>query len=133
MAPIEIEKAKIVTDDQLVKLRDLYMDRDIDDEWVLIAIKAEHYPHDTLELMRQDWYDLAYKITSEYKADEIEAAFYDEEIEKTISLMEESATIGMLRALFQEAWSKTTKHDDKVRQLKAQKIYESMKTKFEEK
>ncbi len=131
MPQIEIEKAKIVTDEQMVKLRDLYIDRDIDDKWVLTAMKAENYPHDTLELMRVDWYELALKITTNYKLDEIERAFYDDDIENVLSLLSESATFNMAKSLFSEAWTKTQKYADKKRQLKAQTIYEEMKTKFE--
>jgi len=127
----EIEAAKIVTAEQLKELRDLYPDRGIDDEWVLSALHAEHYPHDSLEVMRFDWYQMALKITREYKLAEIERQWYDLDIKKCLDLMEQSANMNMLKALFKEAWGKTQKYEDKETQAEAQKIYESMKKKLE--
>jgi len=117
----EIEAAKTVTDEQLESLRELYMDRDIDDSWVIAMMKGEKY-NGTLEDMRQDWFELAYKNTKNYKLDEITSAFYEEDIEKVMALMKDSATMNMLKALFTEAWNKTKAQDDKKRQLEAQKI-----------
>jgi len=133
LALSEIEAAVIVTEDQLKELRDLYAARQIDDEWVLAALKAESYPHYNLELMRFDWYQLAFQVTRDYKLDEIEREWYDLDIAKVLALMESSANMNMLKALFKEAWEKTQKYDDKATQVKATKIYESMKAKFEDK
>ena len=129
----DIEKAKIVTPDQLQELRDLYPARMIDDEWVLVALKAESCPFDNLELLRFDWYQLAFQITRDYKLAEIEREWYDLDIQKVLDLMEQSANMGMLKALFKEAWEKTKKYDDKPTQAKAQAIYENMKKTFGEK
>lgn len=128
----EFEASKTVTDKQLVSLRDLYLDRDIDDEWVLAMMKGEKYSG-TLEDMRQDWFELAYKNTREYKLADITSAFYEEDIKKVMGLMKESVNMNMLKSLFKEAWNKTTDQEDKERQLEAQKIYEEMKDKFEPK
>ena len=129
----EIEAATIVTDEQLKTLRDLYPARDIDDEWVLTALKAEHYPHDSLEEARFDWFQLALKITREYKQEEIEREWYERDMVKVLELMEQSANMNMLKALFSEAWNKTKKYDDKGTQLKATEIYNRMKADFEAK
>jgi len=129
----EIEAARIVTDEQLATLRNLYPARKIGDSWVLAALQAEDYPHDSLEIMRNDWFELAFKITHEYKLDEIDREWYELDIKKVLELMEASANINMLKALFKEAWEKTGRFQDKETQLKAQKLYEEMKAKFEEK
>lgn len=126
----EVEAARMVTDEQLKKLRDLYPARDIDDEWILAALKAEHYPNDSLEEMRNDWYQLAYKIAYEYRLDDIENAAYIAHYEKVIGLMEKSGNMSMLKALFKEAWELTKKAEDKQRQLTAQKVYEKVKAKL---
>ena len=127
----EIAAAKIVTEDQLKELRDLYPARDIDDSWVLAALQAEHYPHDSLEVMRFDWYQLAFKITREYKLAEIDREWYEVDMKKVMELMEASANMNMLKALFKEAWEKTKKYDDKETQVKATEIYERMKKSLE--
>ena len=128
----EFEASKTVTDEQLALLRELYMDRDIDDEWVLAMMKGERY-EGSLEDMRQDWFELAYKNTREYKLDDITSAFYEEDIKKVMDLMRESVNMNMLKAMFKDAWNKTTAQEDKERQLEAQKIYEEIKLKFEPK
>ena len=127
----QFEVSKPVTEEQLIELRDLYADRDIDDEWSLIALKAENYPHDTLEEMKQDWFELILSITKKYKLAEIEAMDYEADIEKVISLMKESANMNMLKALFKEFWTKASKQDDKERMKSGQAIYEKMKKGFE--
>lgn len=127
----EIEAAKIVTNEQLEELRELYPLRGIDDEWVLAALKAENYPCDTLEMMRNDWFVLAIRITTKYKFDEIAAESYKEDIKGVIDMLEKSATFNMAKALFKEVWEKAKKQDDKETMASAQKIYESLKEKFE--
>ena len=128
----EFEASKTVTEEQLVSLRDLYMDREIDDEWVSAMMKGENYLG-SLEDMRQDWFELAYKNTREYKLSDITSALYDENIKNVLDLMKESVNMNMLKSLFKEAWNKTTQQEDKDRQLEAQKIYEEMKEKLEPK
>ena len=128
-----LEEAKLVTITQLKELSDLYERRSIDDDWVLTAIKAEGYPHDHLEIMRNDWFKRAYEIAYGYKLDEIEREDYDANIEKIIKMLGESATTGMLQGLFQEAWVKTTKYEDAPRQAEAKRIYDEMKTKLGDK
>ena len=127
----EIEAAKIVTEEQLKELRDLYPAREIDDEWVLAALHAESYPHDSLDVMRFDWYQLAFKTARKYRLDEIEREWYDLDIKKVLGLMESAANMNMLKALFKEAWEKTKKYEDKDTQVEATKIYETMKLKLE--
>lgn len=127
----QFEASKTVTEDQLSDLRALYEAREIDDEWVLLALKAENYSGDSLEDMRQDWYQLIFDIAYKYRLDEINAANYEEDITKVIKLMKESANINMLKALFKEAWGKTKKQEDKDRQIECQKLYESLKEGFE--
>ena len=127
----QFEMSKPVTEDQLKELRDLYIDRDIDDEWVLIALKAENYPNETMEEMKNDWFELIISIVKKYKAEEIEKANYAVDIENVIKLMEESANMNMLKALFKEFWTKASKQDDKERMKSGQAIYEKMKKGFE--
>ena len=129
----EIEAARVVTEDQLSELRSLYEARQIDDEWVLVALHAENYPHDSLEVMRFDWYQMAFQITHDYKFDELEREAYEADIEKVIGLLKSSANVNMMKALFAEAWKKTGKYDDKERQLEVTKIYEELKSTFEDK
>ena len=129
----EVEAARLVTDEQLKALRDLYAARDIDDDWVLAYLKAENYPNKTLGEMRNDWYQLAYKGAYEYRLDEIKASEYDEDIVRVLDLLKKATGMPMAKALFQEAWVKTKDADDKPRQLEAQQIYEDLKAKFETK
>jgi len=124
------ELEKTVTEDQLSELRDLYELRGIDDEWVMVALKAENYTG-KLEEMRQDWFNLALDIATKYKLDEIKKASYEEDIKNVIKLMKESANLNMLKALFKEAWGKTSDQNDKEKQLECQKIYEELKKGFE--
>lgn len=126
----QFELSKTVTEEQLTDLRALYGQRDIDDEWVMLALKAENYTG-KLEDMRQDWYNLIFDIVYKYKLDEIEAENYKADIEKVMKLMKESANMNMLKALFKEAWTKTTAQDDKEKQLECQKLYEKLKKEFE--
>ena len=123
----DIEAAKTVTEPQLKELRDLYERRGVSDEWVLAAIKAEGYPFNDLEIMRQDWFLRALQITTEYKAGEIEREDYSEDIERVLKMLAESATKGMLIALFREAWEKTGKYEDEENRAKAKKIYDRLK------
>lgn len=127
----EVEAARPVTEEQLRQLRDLYHDRGIDDEWVLAYLKGEHYPNRTLEEMRNDWFQLAYEGARQYKLDEINAEAYEEDIARVIGLIKESTTMGMLKAMFAEAWDKAKKADDKPRQLEAQQAYEAKKAELE--
>ncbi len=133
MGSSDIEAATIVSDAQLQELRDLYDRRDLSDDWVLEAIKAEGYPHDSLDLMRTDWFERAMSLTHACHLAEIEREDYENDIEKRISLLSESVTIPMLRRLFEEVWTRTGKYDDKERQLRVQEIYETLKTKLEPK
>lgn len=125
----QFELSKTVTEEQLTDLRALYDQRDIDDEWVMLALKAENYTG-KLEDMRQDWYNLIFDIVYKYKLDEIESENYKADIEKVMKLMKESANMNMLKALFREAWTKTTAQDDKEKQLECQKLYEELKKEF---
>jgi len=126
----QFEMQKIVTEDQLKELRALYEERAIDDEWVMLALKAENYTG-KLEEMRQDWYQLIFDITYKYKIDEIATKNYKADISNVIKLMSESANMNMLKALFKEAWTKTTAQNDKEKQLECQKLYEKLKEGFE--
>lgn len=127
----EFEMSKLVTPEQLKELRDLYSVRGIDDDWVMAALKAENYDGSDLESMRQDWYNMALNITTKYKLDEINAKAYKDDIENVIKLMKKSANMNMLKALFKEAWQKTSNQNDKEKQAECQKIYEKMKAGFE--
>jgi len=127
----DFEMSKSVTDKQLEELRDLYPERGISDEWVLTALKAENYSNDSLEEMRQDWFVMALDITTKYKLEEINAKAYKDDIEKVIKLMNKSANMNMLKALFKEAWEKTTEQGDKEKQAECQKLYEKLKAGFE--
>ena len=127
----DLEKAKIVTDEQLNTLRSLYDERDIDDEWVLSAIKAENYPHDSLEVMRNDWYELALNITTNYKLDEIQYNEYQKTIKATIEAMKKAATMNMLKSGFALAWESASKYKDNDNKKLATEVYETMKAKLE--
>jgi len=126
----QFEMQKTVTEEQLTELRALYEERAIDDEWVMRALRAENYTGE-LETMRQDWYQLIFDIIYKYKLDEINASNYESDIKNVIKLMKESANMNMLKALFKEAWEKTTAQDDKEKQAECQKLYEKMKKEFE--
>jgi DNA recombination protein Rad52 len=129
----EIENQKLVTPEQLSKLRELYEARGVDDEWVLTALKAEHYPLDSLELMRFDWYQLALNITHKYKLKEIEAASYQDDIKRVIDLMKKSGNFNMLKALYLEAHGKAKEHNDKKTLLEIVKIKDEIKAQLEAK
>jgi DNA recombination protein Rad52 len=129
----EIEAAKTVTDEQLHELRDLYPARDIDDDWVLRLLEGEGLITHSLDGLRSDWYHHAFKLTRQYKLDEIEREWYEVDIEKVIELLAKAGNMNMLKALFTEAWNKTKKYDDKERQKRAVSIYEEMKSKLENK
>ncbi len=126
----DIEAAKLVTEYQLSELRDLYPTRGIDDKWIMAFLKSENYPLDSLELMRNDWYQFAFDKAYNYKLKEIEKTEYDLNIDKAIDMMKDSVTIGMLKGLFTEVWNKTGLYDDKQRQVQAKAIYDEMKEKF---
>jgi len=123
----QIDAAQVVSEDQLTALRNLYKARDIDDEWVMIALKAESYPESTLEAMRQDWYKLAMQLVGDYKRDELERASYDADIANCTRLMNESGTFNMLKAVFADAFRKTGKYQDKQAQEELTALYEQKK------
>ena len=129
----EVEMAKLVTEDQLAELRALYIERDIDDDWVMAALKAENYDGDELKDMRQDWYLMAVRITTKYKLEEITAEHYKSDVDKAMAMMLKSQNMNMLKALFSEIWRKATAQDDKDMQMEAQKAYNELKDKFEDK
>lgn len=131
MEDSELENSKLVTPELLAKLRELYEPRGINDEWVMAALKAEHYPLDSLEMMRFDWYQLAMQITKAYKLDEVEAASYEADINKVIELLKKSATMSMVKSLYLEAYNKAKNMDDKQRMLEIVKIKDELKAKFE--
>lgn len=131
MGSNDIEAAKIVTETQLNDLRDLYSRRGINDKWVLTAIKSEGYPHDTLELMRNDWWQRAYLLAENHKRDDIEREDYEKEVDNAIEMMAESANMNMLKALFSEVWQKSQKYDDKERQIKSKTVYDEVKQRLE--
>lgn len=131
MTPDELEAGKFISDKDMEKLRELYDDRLIDDDWVITALKAEGYPNNDFNEMRTDWYQMAYKIAKNYKLEEIELKNYEVDIEKAIKIMSESANFNMLKACFGEVWKKTIANNDKKRQQSSQKMYEEMKAKME--
>lgn len=126
----EIALSKKVNENQLEELRTLYEDRNINDEWVLTAIKAEGYNKDSLLEMRQDWFDRAYSITKNYMLDEITKANYEEDIEKVIEMLKTSSTPNMLKALFAEAFQKAKAQDDKETMKKVVEIKDELKEKL---
>jgi len=129
----EREAAKIVTEKELAELRDLYPAREIDDEWVLTALKAENYPCDTLEEMRMDWFEMAIRITNKYKIDEITALAYEDDIKKLIKLMDESVNNNMLKYTFSACWKLAVAQDDKDMQVELKTKYDALKATFEDK
>ncbi len=126
-----IESTKVVSVEQLAKLRALYKAREIGDSWVSEALSAEGY-HGTIEDMNVDWWRHAMTLTRNYRLDEIEAAALDEDLDKLFGLMRQSVNMNMLKGLFRQAWDKTKKFDNKEKQREAQTIYEEMKSKLEE-
>ena len=97
----------------------------------MLALKAENYSGIDLKEMRQDWYRLAFDITHKYKLDEINAKSYEADIKNLLKLMDESANINMLKAVFKEVWGKTSAQNDKEKQLECQQVYEKIKKRFE--
>lgn len=125
-----VELSKPVTEDQLKALTDLYVDRDINDEWVTNLLKAENFEGEINDL-NQEWYEHILKLVTNYKLTEIKAKSYKEDIESIIVMMEKSVNMNMLKSLFKEIWTKSTEQKDKDTQVKAQKIYNELKEKFE--
>ena len=126
----EIALSKKVTENQLEELRTLYEDRNINDEWVLTAIKAEGYNKDSLLEMRQDWFDRSYSITKNYMLDEITKDNYEEDIKKVIEMLKTSSTPNMLKALFAEAFQKAKAQEDKETMKKIVEIKDDLKEKL---
>ncbi len=131
MELLEIERARIVTTEQLARLRTLYEARDIDDQWCMSALKAQGYPHDTLDEMRFDWFEMILQVAHDYRFEELERDAYEIDIEKVTELLKKSGNMSMLKALFQEAWNKTKRHGDKDRQMNIKKIYDELKAQLE--
>ncbi len=128
----QVELSKPVTEDQLNELRDLYDARDIDDKWVENLLLGEGF-ESGIEEMNQDWFNHALKLTTAYKQSEINAQSYSDDIENIIEMMKKSVNMNMLKSLFKEIWEKATEQKDKDTQAKAQKIYNELKEKFEDK
>ena len=131
VSPDDIALAKPITSDQLDSLLALYPDRGISDEWVITALKAEGYPDDDLTGMRQDWFDLAYRLTESYKLDEIKKANYEESVNKSIKLMNESVNNNMLKATFMEAYKKAEEQGDKEMMIRIIKDKDRLKEGFD--
>jgi DNA recombination protein Rad52 len=129
----DYEAGKMITDDQLGNMRDLYDPRGIDDEWVIKFLKGEGLKNAVLADLRQDWYEIAYKAVENYKLDEINAGEYEAKVANAIKLMSESVNIRMLKAIMNEAWNCATQQEDKAKQSEIQLLFEELKVKFEPK
>ncbi len=110
-----VELSKPATDEQLKTLRDLYKERDINDEWVINLLHAEGFTSG-IDDINQDWFNHIMKLVTNYKRAEIAAKTYSDDIENTINMMEKSMNMNMLKALFKEIWTKSTEQKDKETQ-----------------
>ena len=134
-APIEAEvyeASKVVTQEALDELTELMKARGVDEEWAVAWLSGEGWNQPITEL-RQDWYNTLYRAVDIIDQDERALASYEEDIVKVMKLMEQSTTMKMLKALFKEVWRKTGEQKDKPRQVEAKDLYETVKTKLEEK
>ncbi len=120
-----IEDTRTIGSTEIDALRALYEARGIDDEWLLRAMSVEGY-NGTLEEMNTSWYQLALKITTDYKLEEIQQLEFEEKYEKLIDLMKKSNTYSMLKSLFKEIYSHLKKCNDKDRMVESKAIYDEI-------
>jgi len=134
-APIEqseYDASRKVTDEQLTSLTELLSKRGLDKEWALTWLNTEGWT-EGIETLRNDWFQLVYNAVDGYGRNEREREAYISKFDTLTKLMKESVNDRMLKASFSDAWKLCTKFEDKDRQLAAQKLYEKIKVKFEEK
>lgn len=136
-APPPIDKetygtTMIIDAKDLESLQELMESRGVNDEWALAWLSAEGFT-EPLEALRKDWYDVLYKAVDVIGAADREAEQYIAKYDANIKLMKDSVNFNMLKGVFSETWNLATKFKDKERQLAAQKCYEEIKTKFEDK
>lgn len=131
MTEEQVASTKLVSEDDLVSLRNLYDERGIDDKWVLAAIAGEGKNFNSLNDLNMDWFHFAITTAYNYKLKDIEAKRYKEEVQIAIGLMKQAVNINMLKGLFKEAWTKASAQDDNEIKLEAQKIYDEMKKELE--
>lgn len=102
MSEGEAALTKKASSGQWADLKAMMADREIDDEWLSIAMRAQGYTQ-PLEEMSQPWFPTAYKVVYEHKLDEVKKAHYDVDIAKRTTLIKEASNIKMLRLVYGEA------------------------------
>lgn len=125
------EASKIVDETAIKSLYKLLEQRGLTEAWATAWLEGEGWTEPMGEL-RTDWYNLIYKAVDNYGKDIRDREAYESDMDNVVKLMGESVNMNMLKALFSEAWKKTGKYDDKDRQLEIQKLYETIKSDFEE-
>lgn len=125
----EYEAAKVINEDQLKAMRDLYKDRGIDDDWVLALLAADGWAGG-IDDLRQDWYETAMRGILNYKKAELAKDKFEDEYPKLKKLVSDSVSMNMLKATFAEVWKKTTAQGDKEKLAEIQKLYETKKEGF---
>lgn len=126
----QFESSRLATESELSDFRKLYVDRGIDDEWVLIALKADGCVIDSLDNIRKDWLEHAHKFTHKFKLAEINDKNYDVQMEKSIKLMNESVSYNMVKALFTECFARARDKGDKEKMMECKEVYDKMKMEF---
>lgn len=115
------------TEEQFKELDGLLVDRGVDREWLMTAMRAEKFGYKSLDEMTQEWYQVAYKIVYEYRLKEIKAATYKEVIRKRLTLISEVPNVQSLTLVFKEAWTMAKEQDDNAMIEQIVKAYEKMK------
>lgn len=128
-----IELNKTVTDEQWAEINLMMEARSIDNDWLLVAMKSENYGYETLEEMPQAWYPTAYKLVYEHGLTAIKKKEYDTQINKRLELIDEAASIKMLRIVYGEAVKLAKEQDDKKMLLQLEHLKNEQKEKLEKK
>ncbi len=136
MFAYQIEAQSPVSDDELFQLRELYKDREIDDSWVIEALKAEpmgkeQFAFSSLDEMSKAWFTHAMQVVTRYKQNEIRAAQLADFLDKKIYLMENAGSMEMLKVSFAEAWREAGNYGTKEQQAKVQDVYETKRKEIE--
>lgn len=132
MTDLEIEAARIVSDEDLARLDPLLEERGVDRLWLLVALKAEGYLFKTLEEMPSGWYSIATKIAYQHKITEIRSKGYDERINRCERLMAEATNIKMLDLVYAEASKAAQEQNDNKKTTELEELYKQTAKSLEE-
>jgi len=132
MTMAEIQETRMVSADELEKLRALYTDRGISDEWVLEALEAYGLRADSVTEMTFGQWQTAFTLANEYRRDEIRAAEARETLEEKRKIMRQASTLPMLKNLFRKVWVAAKSLEDKTLLRELQDEYNTLKEGFGE-